>query len=111
MQEISNYGRPDEHLFQEGKGPGYVWQTFTITRLKPRDGGVFVEMETLELSRGIPFEFSWLLGPLTERLPRAFMTTMLTDTKAAVEREALPSKTTNEPPQNVVPIRICDLEP
>jgi hypothetical protein len=68
-------------------------------------------METLELSRGIPFEFSWLLGPLTEKLPRAIMTTMLNDTKAAVEREAQSRlKAVSAPSPTVVPIRMNQLD-
>jgi hypothetical protein len=110
VQEISNYGRSDERLLQEGTGPGYVWQTFTITRLEQRDGGVFVEMEMLELSRGIPFEFSWLIGPLTERLPRAIMNTMLTNTKAAVGQEAVSSsKTTPLAPQTTARLQLSNL--
>ena len=107
VQEISNYGRSDEHLLQEGRGPGFVWRTFTITRLEQRDGGVFVEMEMLELSRGIPFEFSWLIVPLTERLPRKIMNTMLANTKAAVEREAL-SLSRELPPRLLRLPEACD---
>jgi hypothetical protein len=110
VQEISNYGRSDERLLQEGTGPGYIWQTFIITRVEQRDGGVFVEMEMLELSRGIPFEFSWLIEPLTERLPRTVMNTMLTNTKAAVEREALfSSKVTAAAPQTAARARSSNL--
>jgi hypothetical protein len=87
VQEIANYGRSDERLLPEGQGPGYVWRTVGITRLEQRDGGVYVEMEAIVLSRGIPAEFLWLIKPLTEKLPRNIMFDMLNDTGAAVRRE------------------------
>jgi hypothetical protein len=85
-QEIANYGRADERLLPEGRGPGYVWRMFGITRLEQRDDGVYVEMETIALSRGIPVEFRWLIKPLTEKLPRNIMFEMLNDTGAAVKQ-------------------------
>ena len=60
VQEIANYGQPSEHAFPEDHGPGYVWRTFIITRLEQRDDGVYVEMELIGLSRGIPLGFRWL---------------------------------------------------
>jgi hypothetical protein len=87
VQEIANYGRQDEHLLLEGQGPGYVWRMLGMTRAEQRDGGVYLEMETIGLSRGIPLEFRWLIQPLTEKLPRNIMFEMLNDTGAAVRRE------------------------
>jgi hypothetical protein len=41
-----------------------------VQRLEQRDGGVYVEFETVSLSRGIPVEVRWLIKPLTDDLPR-----------------------------------------
>jgi hypothetical protein len=87
VQEIAEYGQPHEHPFPEGRGPGYVWRTLGVTRLEQRDSGVYVEMETVELSRGIPWEFRWLIEPLTDSLPRNIMRDTLKDTKIAVSKE------------------------
>jgi hypothetical protein len=43
-------------------------------------------METVTLSRGIPWVFRWLIEPVTERLPRKIMTQTLNDTRAAVKK-------------------------
>ena len=87
-QEISDYGKPSEHLLPQDQGPGYVWRTFGITRLMQRDGGVYLEMETISLSRGIPWEFRWLVAPVTEHLPRTVMMQTLNDTREAVKKAA-----------------------
>ncbi len=87
-QEISDYGKPDQKLLEQDKGPGYVWRTFGVTRLMQRDGGVYYETETVTLSRGIPWAFRWLIEPLTERLPRSIMTQSLNDLREAVKKSA-----------------------
>jgi hypothetical protein len=84
IQEIANYGQPSEHPFPEDRRPGYVWRAVVNERLEERDGGVYVELETVALSRGIPIEFRWLIKPLTDELPRKMMVEMLNDTRAAL---------------------------
>jgi hypothetical protein len=86
IQEIANYGQPGEHAFPEDRRPGYVWRALIVQRLEQRDGGVYVELETISLSRGIPVEVRWLIKPLTDDLPRKMMTDILDETKAAVQR-------------------------
>lgn len=88
VQEIADYGWPTEHPFPESNRPGYVWREATVQRLEERDGGVYVELETIVLSRGIPLEFRWLIKPLVDELPRKLILDTLNDTRTAVIREA-----------------------
>ncbi len=97
VQEIADYGQPSERLLPEDRGPGYVWRTFGITRLEERDGGVYVEIEMTDLSRGIPWEFRWLIQPLAERLPRSMLVTTLQDTREAVCQKIRASSLKTEP--------------
>jgi len=87
VQEIADYGKPNQHALPEDQGPGYVWRTFNLTRLEQRDGGVYVELEMLALSRGIPALLRWLIQPLAERLPRNILQATLQDTRNAVTQE------------------------
>jgi hypothetical protein len=86
INEIADYGRPNEHIFPETQRPGYVWRALIVERLEQRDGGVYVELETISLSRGIPWEVRWMIKPLTDELPRKMMTDLLDETRAAVQR-------------------------
>jgi hypothetical protein len=88
IQEIADYGRPTEHPFPESRRPGYVWREVTVQRFEERDGGVYVELETIVLSRGIPPGLRWLIKPLVDELPRKLMLDTLNDTRAAVLHEA-----------------------
>jgi hypothetical protein len=87
VQTIADYGEPSEHMLPEDHGPGYVWRTFSVTRLEQLDGGVYMEMEMNDLSRGIPWEFRWLIEPLAERMPRAMLVTKLQDARDAVSQK------------------------
>jgi hypothetical protein len=88
VQEIANYGEADEHMFPEGQGPGYVWRTLGITRVEQRDGGTYVEVEMIDLSRSIPSVFRWMVKPLTQKVSRGIVLDVLKDTEDAVRREA-----------------------
>lgn len=95
VQEIADYGKPSAHAFPQDHGPGYIWRTFTVTRLEERDSGTYAEVEMIVLSRGIPWAFRWLVQPLTERLPRSVLGTMLRDTRAAVVDESRTAPSVN----------------
>ena len=91
VQEVADYGKPNQHTLPEDHGPGYVWRSVIVTRLEQRDGGTYVEMEVIALSRGIPVEFRWLVQPLAEHLPRNIVSGMLRDTGNAVSQKMTPA--------------------
>ena len=55
-----------------------------MTRLEQRDGGVYIEMEMIGMSRGIPALLRWLIQPLAECFPRNALLATLQDTRDAV---------------------------
>jgi hypothetical protein len=87
IQEIADYGKPDQHPFPQDAGPGYVWRMFTITRLEQQGDGVYEEIEMIGMSRGIPLIYRWLVQPLAEHLPQQIMVTTLQQTRDAVREE------------------------
>jgi hypothetical protein len=54
VQEVRNPGQPDELLLPPGEGSGYIWRVCGISRYEQRDGGVYLELESIVLSRDIP---------------------------------------------------------
>ena len=85
IQEIADYGQPSEHVSPEDRRPGYVWPALIVRWFEQCDGGVYVELETISLSRGISVELRWLIKPLTGELPRSVMTDILNETRAAAQ--------------------------
>ena len=70
IRQVANAGRPDERLLPAGNDSGYLWRAHTFTKYVERDGGVYVELETLGLSRGFPLLLGWLIEPIARRVGR-----------------------------------------
>ena len=86
VQEIEDYNQPAEHRFPEGEGSGYIWKLFSVVRMEERDEGVYLEMETLALSRDIPSAVRFAVDPIVRRVSRNSMLTSMKQTEAAVRR-------------------------
>lgn len=86
VREIADYGRKAQRLLPAGMGNGFLWRLHSIARYEERDGGVYLEMEAMALTRDIPGSVSWLVGPVVNRLSINSLTTMLLQTRDAVSR-------------------------
>jgi len=84
VQDVENYGQPDERLLPPDHGKGYVWRLHTMTRYEERNGGVYVEMETIALSREVPTALRWMINPVVARFSRSELTMSLRQTREAV---------------------------
>jgi hypothetical protein len=84
LQEIENYGSPAERKLPVDAGSGYIWRLYSFSRFEQRDGGVYVELEAIALSRDIPAAFRWLIDPIVRRVARGSVFTSLIETRAAV---------------------------
>ena len=85
LQEIDEYGEAGEHAMPEGEGDGYIWKLFSIARLEQRDGGVYVELEGIALSRGIPVAARFFVDPMVRRVSRNSMVVSLRETREALQ--------------------------
>jgi len=88
MQEVADYGTSSQHMLPENQGTGYMWREFSITRFEERDGGVYVELEAVVLSRDVPLLLRWLVDPIVRRMSQSSLETSLTKTRNAVRSTA-----------------------
>lgn len=49
---------------------GYLWRQNTYWSWEERDGGLLLQVESVSLTRSIPFGMGWLIGPYLESIPR-----------------------------------------
>jgi hypothetical protein len=91
IQEIAGYGTENQHKLPEDEGTGLIWRTYSITRYEERDGGVYVELQAIVLSRDIPFILRYVVSPIVRRVSREALTTSLHQTQEAVISSKLPS--------------------
>jgi hypothetical protein len=92
ITEVVNPGGPDEHERPEGNDHGYMWRLNSYWRLEEKDGGVYVQNQSITLTRGVPVLLAWLINPLTKSIPRDVLSRMLTDTRNAVLKKQAESK-------------------
>jgi len=88
LQEIDEYGEAREHAIPEGEGLGYIWKLFSVARLEQRDGGVYVELEGMALSREIPRAARFFVDPMVRRVSRNSMLVSLRETREALQGDA-----------------------
>ncbi len=88
IQEIEEYGTPAQRILRQGEGTGIIWGLFSTTRYVERDGGVYVEVEAIGLSRDIPASLRWLIEPIVRRVSRGSLTATLRQTENAVRSHA-----------------------
>ncbi len=84
VQQIEEYGSEDQHMLPAGSGNGVIWRLAAITKYVQRDGGVYIEIEGMGLSRDIPLSVRWLVEPMVRRVSRNSLAISLRQTENAV---------------------------
>jgi hypothetical protein len=59
-----------------------LWRLSSYWRFSERDGGTYIECESISLTRTIPFVLRWLIGPFVNDVPREQLADLLTTTRA-----------------------------
>src|SRR5271157_5145740 len=84
VQEFQ-YGPPNKRELPADQGDGFVWRLYSFARYEERDGGVYLEMETLALTRAVPGSLHMLLTPLITKLSRSSLLLSLRQSRDAVQ--------------------------
>jgi hypothetical protein len=115
IAEVENVGKPNEREYPVGKDHGYLWRLDTYWRLEEKDGGVYLQNESVGLTRTVPFIIAWLVNPLVKSIPRNALSHLLVGTRNAVLKSkdspptgepgagAISLLTTGDPIRNAVP--------
>jgi len=85
IAEVENPGTASEREKPVGHDGGYLWRLNTYWRLLARDGGLYVQCESVSLTRGIPFGLGWAVGPFVTSIPRESLTFTLETTRKQLE--------------------------
>ncbi|HTB92221.1 MAG TPA: hypothetical protein VK728_05285 [Candidatus Sulfotelmatobacter sp.] len=74
IAEVRDPGEKDESERPVGNDRGYLWRLDLYTRYLETSDGVYVQIEFLTLSRGVPAVFAWLVNPYLKSVPRDYLT-------------------------------------
>jgi hypothetical protein len=88
IAEVESPGTPEEREKPVGRDGGYLWRLNTYWRLQERDGGTYVQCESISLTRGIPTGFGWAIGPFVTSIPRETLVFTLETTRKALRAHA-----------------------
>lgn len=86
IREVSEAGTSRERILPVGRDSGYLWRAHTFTHYLQDSGGVFIEMETVGLSRRFPPMLGWLIEPIARRLGRKSVEASLQEFLGEVRR-------------------------
>ncbi len=84
LQQIDRYGQADERKLPPGEGNGFLWRLCSVSKYQERDGGVYLELEAITLSRDIPNAVRWVVQPTASHIACKSMATTLRQTRDAV---------------------------
>jgi hypothetical protein len=83
---VDDAGKADGKLEPEGHDRGFLWRMNTYWRFEEKDGGVYVESQSISLTRDIPTGLGWMIGPYVNSVPRESLTFTLDRTRAAISQ-------------------------
>jgi hypothetical protein len=84
VQEVRHYGQADEQELPPDHGSGFIWRLYSVAKYEQRDGGTYVEVEAIALSRDIPLALRWAVNPIVRRVSKNSMLLSLQQTRDAV---------------------------
>ena len=70
ISEISSPGTVAERALSPSEEHGFLWRLNTYWSYEERDGGLYMQIESVSLTRSIPTGFGWLVRPFVESVPR-----------------------------------------
>jgi hypothetical protein len=84
IAEVEDAGTPNEKQKPVGGGHGFLWRLNTYWRFAERDGGTWVQCESITLTRDIPTGLGWLVGRFVTEIPKESLTFTLSSARKAL---------------------------
>jgi len=92
IAEVDDPGGPQEKEMPVGRDGGYLWRLNSNWRFLERDGGTYVQCESITLTRTVPFALAFIIKPFITGIPKETLTFTLERT-----RDALKAGSTSRP--------------
>ena len=85
IDEISSPGTSKERVLPAAEEHGFLWRLNTYWSYEERDGGLYMQIESISLTRAIPTGLGWLIRPYIESVPRESLEFTLRAARKALE--------------------------
>jgi hypothetical protein len=70
IAEIDQAGTSQERVLAPSEEHGFLWRQNTYWSYEERDGGLYIQIESISLSRAFPAALGWAFGSFTKSIPR-----------------------------------------
>ena len=70
IAEVEDAGTSRERTLSSREEYGFLWRMNTYWSWEERDGGLYLQVESVSLTRGIPVGLGWVVRPFVESIPR-----------------------------------------
>jgi hypothetical protein len=90
ITEIENAGTDKERTLSPKEEHGFLWRMNTYWTWKERDGGLYLQIESVSLTRSIPAGLGWVARPFVESVPRESLEFTLRKTCEALKKPSSP---------------------
>jgi hypothetical protein len=84
IAEVANADTPNEREKPVGHDGGFLWRINSYWKFEEKDGGVYVECESISLTRDIPTGLGWLIKPFVTSIPKESLEMTMGSTRAAL---------------------------
>jgi hypothetical protein len=70
IDEIEGAGTSAEQLVDRAENHGFLWRLNTYWSYEEQDGGLYLQVEAVSLTRSVPRGLGWAIGPYVQSIPR-----------------------------------------
>jgi ribosome-associated toxin RatA of RatAB toxin-antitoxin module len=87
IDEIDSPGTRNERTLKSSEEHGFLWRLNTYWSFEERDGGLYMQIESVSLTRSIPNGLGWIIGPFVKSVPRESLEFTLRSTCDALRQQ------------------------
>lgn len=88
IQQVADADKPTEREKPVGKDSGFLWRLYSYWRFEEKDGGLYVECESVSLTRDIPWPASVIINPFVTEIPKESLQMTMGSTRRALLAKA-----------------------
>ena len=84
IAEVEDPDTPNEREKPVGQDGGFLWRIDSYWKFEEKDGGVYIECESISLTRDIPTGLGWLIKPFVTSIPKESLEMTMGSTRGAL---------------------------
>ena len=85
IAQVANADTPQEYEKPVGHDGGFLWRLYSYWRFEQKDGGVYVECESISLTRDLPPVIGRFIKPFITEIPKESLQMTMGSTRSALQ--------------------------